>query len=254
MVAHRLLADRRPVMKSTSQNAPLRRVPDTSCQDESNGAVFDSSAILVRMEIAERRYELPGSRTFALALLWVTVAWNVVEGVIAIGAGAMAGSIALVGFGLDSFIEVTAAGILLWRLRLPEEDERAEQRERMARRLVGSTFLALAVYIGCQTAYVLMTGSEPDVSSIGMLLALVSLLIMPGLGLLKRWNARPLASPALIAESTETLVCSYLSATLFIGLSLNAVFGWWWADVAAALAMVPFIVLEGLEGLRGDDD
>jgi divalent metal cation (Fe/Co/Zn/Cd) transporter len=185
-------------------------------------------------------------------LLWLTIAWNVVEGIAAVSSGLMARSVALVGFGLDSFIEVTAAGILLWRLSLPDHDEAAERREAMAHRVVGVTFLLLAAYIAAQTVYTLTVGGEPDASSVGLVLAGISLIAMPGLGLVKRWNARRLGSRALIAESMETLICSYLSLTLLIGLGANAAFGWWWADIAAALAMVPWIMKEGMEGLRGE--
>lgn len=175
----------------------------------------------------------------------------------AVASGVVARSVALVGFGLDSFIEVTAAIILLWRLGLPDHHERAEGRERAAHRVVGATFILLAAYIAAQAAYALAVGEEPDESRVGLALAVLSLAVMPLLGLAKRRNARRLRSRALIAESTETLVCSYLSLTLFIGLGANAALGWWWADIAAALAMTPWIVKEGLEGLRGegcDDD
>ena len=193
-----------------------------------------------------------GSITLARSLLWLTVAWNAVEGVVAVSAGFIAGSVALVGFGLDSFIEVTAAAILLWRIGLLDDDERVEQRERLAHRIVGATFIVLACYIMAQTAYVFATGDEPESSAVGVILSIVSLLVMPVIGLAKRWNARRLGSRALVAESTETLVCSYLSLTLFIGLAANAMLGWWWADPIAALAMVPWIAKEGLEGLRGE--
>lgn len=193
-----------------------------------------------------------GSITLARSLLWLTVAWNAVEGVVAVSAGFIAGSVALVGFGLDSFIEVTAAAILLWRIGLLDDDERVEQRERLAHRIVGATFIVLACYIIAQTAYVFATGDEPESSAVGVILSIVSLLVMPVIGLAKRWNARRLGSRALVAESTETLVCSYLSLTLFIGLAANAMLGWWWADPIAALAMVPWIAKEGLEGLRGE--
>jgi divalent metal cation (Fe/Co/Zn/Cd) transporter len=193
-----------------------------------------------------------GSTSLAVLLLWLTVAWNVVEGFIAVGAGIVAGSVALIGFGLDSFIEVAAAGILLWRLRLSDEDERAESRERVAHQIVGVTFIVLSVYIFAQTGYVLATGNEPESSSVGLVLAIVSLMVMPAIGVMKRWNAMRIGSRALIAESTETLVCAYLSLTLFIGLGAHIAFGWWWADVAAALSMVPWIAKEGLEGLRGE--
>jgi len=197
---------------------------------------------------AQRR----GSLTLATALLWATLVYNVAEGAVGVTAGAVAGSVALMGFGLDSFIEVTAASVLLWRLRMPDTDPAVEARELLARRIVGATFVALAVYILAQAAYVLATGSEPDSSPVGIGLAVASLALMPALGLAKRRNARQLHSHALIAESTETLVCSYLSVTLLIGLGANAAFGWWWADIAAALAMVPWIAKEGLEGLRGE--
>lgn len=193
-----------------------------------------------------------GSRRLAVLLLWFTAAWNVIEGIVAVTSGLAASSVALVGFGLDSFIEVSAALILLWRLGLPDHDERAESRERAAHRVVGITFMALVAYIVAQAAYAFAAGEQPEASGVGLVLAIVSLVVMPGLGLAKRRNARRLRSRALLAESTETLVCSYLSATLFIGLAANAALGWWWADVAAALAMTPWIMKEGLEGLRGE--
>ncbi len=193
-----------------------------------------------------------GARPLATALLWFTLAWNVGEGVIAVSSGVVAGSVALVGFGLDSAIEVIAAGVLIWRMRLPEHDEGVERREQIAHRVVGSTFIALALYIAAETIYILATGNEPAVSPVGLGLAMAATLVMPVLGLTKLWNARRVGSRALIAESTESIVCSYLSLTLFIGLGANAIFGWWWADIAAALAMVPWIVKEGLEGLRGE--
>jgi divalent metal cation (Fe/Co/Zn/Cd) transporter len=188
----------------------------------------------------------------AVTLLRVTAGWNVAEGVIAITSGIIAGSVALIGFGLDSFIEVAAALILLWRMRVGDGDPRLEARELLARRVVGATFIALAAFIIAEVAYVLAGGHEPEVSQVGITLAVLSLAVMPTIGLMKRSNARRLGSRALIAESTETLVCSYLSLTLFIGLGANALLGWWWADLVAALAMVPWIAKEGIEGLRGD--
>ena len=204
------------------------------------------------MSLLTERGAAAGSRRLAISLLWLTAAWNVVEGIVAVTSGILARSVALVGFGFDSFIEVTAALILLWRLSLPDHDERAEGRERAAHRVVGSTFIALSVYIATQAAYAIVAGEEPDESQVGLALSVLSLVVMPVLGLAKRRNALRLQSRALIAESTETLVCSYLSLTLFIGLAANAALGWWWADIAAALAMTPWIVREGLEGLRGE--
>lgn len=191
-----------------------------------------------------------GSRPLALALLWVTIAWNVVEGAIAVSSGVIAGSVALVGFGLDSFIEVTAAGVLIWRL----QEERDASRERIAHAVVGATFIALAAYIIVESTYVFATGAEPDVSPVGIGLAVASLVVMPALGLLKRRNALRLGSAALVAESHETLICSYLSIALLAGLALNAIAGWHQADVIAALVMVPWIVKEGIEGLRGEHE
>jgi divalent metal cation (Fe/Co/Zn/Cd) transporter len=191
-----------------------------------------------------------GSMRLASALLWATLAYNVLEGIIAVSAGIRAQSVALVGFGLDSGIEVTASVILLWRMQ--SSGELSERRELIARRVVGATFLVLAAYIVIQVAYTLLVGDQPESSTLGLWLAIASLTLMPALGLLKRWNAQRLHSHALMAEASETLVCSYLSAALFAGLALNAAFGWWWADIAAALAMTPWIVKEGIEGLRGD--
>jgi divalent metal cation (Fe/Co/Zn/Cd) transporter len=193
-----------------------------------------------------------GSVSLARTLLWITLGWNVIEGFIAVTAGVTAGSVALVGFGFDSFIEVAAASILIWRLTAAHDDPRAEHRETVAHRVVGVTFLVLAGFIVVESVYVLGAGNDPGSSTVGIALALASLAVMPALGLTKRWNARLLGSPALVAESTETLVCSYLSLTLFIGLAVNAATGWGWADVLAALAMVPWIVKEGLEGIQGE--
>ena len=193
-----------------------------------------------------------GSTALAMTLLWITLAWNVAEGVIATWSGIAAGSVALVGFGLDSAIEVTASAVLIWRLQLAEGDERSESRERTAHRVVGATFIVLAIYIAAEVIYTLVVGNEPDTSGVGLALAIAATLVMPILGFAKRRNALQLGSPALVAEANETLVCSYLSFTLFFGLAANALFGWWWADIAAAMAMVPWIVKEGLEGLRGE--
>ncbi len=188
-----------------------------------------------------------GSRPLAIALLWLTIAWNVVEGAVAVTSGAAAESVALVGFGIDSFIEVTAAAVLIWRLGA----ERDASRERIAHAVVGATFIALAAYIAGDAAYVFATDAEPEASGIGLALAVASSITMPAIGLLKRRNAVRLGSPALVAESHETLICSYLSVSLFAGLALNAVAGWHLADVVAALVMLPWIVKEGIEGLRG---
>jgi divalent metal cation (Fe/Co/Zn/Cd) transporter len=180
--------------------------------------------------------------------------------VIALASGAAAGSIALIGFGLDSLIEVSAAAVLLWRLSLEtrgvdrHEIERAEHR---VRRFVGGTFLALAAYVTAQAGVTLWTRAAPEESLVGIALAAASLVVMPLVAWGKLRAAREIGSAALRAEAKETLACSYLSFALLIGLAANAAAGWWWADPAAALAMVPWLVREGLEGIRGetcDDD
>jgi divalent metal cation (Fe/Co/Zn/Cd) transporter len=190
--------------------------------------------------------------SLALILLWLTIAYNALEGVIAITAAGLAGSVALMGFGLDSFIEVTAASILVWRLNAGQQSDGARRREHVAHQVVGATFVLLAAFIAAQIVYVVAVGGQPESSRLGLALAVASLVLMPALGIAKRLNATRMNSPALIAESTETLVCSYLSLTLFVGLGANALFGWWWADLAAAAAMVPWILKEAAEGIRGE--
>ncbi|MEK6530121.1 MAG: cation transporter [candidate division NC10 bacterium] len=188
-------------------------------------------------------------------LEWFTIGWNSVEAVVAIGAGLLAGSIALVGFGLDSVIETGAGGIVLWRLRREvagAHDDHVEQAERVALRFVGLTFVALGLYVLYESAHKLWSREAPAESWIGMGLALVSLIVMPLLAFRKRAVARALRSRALAADAVETLVCAYLSLTLLLGLGLNALAGWWWADPVAALAMLPLIFKEGVEALRGD--
>jgi len=188
-------------------------------------------------------------------LLIFTLVYNVAEGIIAIGSGVVAGSIALVGFGLDSFIEVFAAGMLLWNFgHLVSGQEGHEGTARKVEAAIGITFFALAAYITAEAVFILAGGNEPEESLVGIGLAVASLLIMPALGLSKRSCARRLCIRALEAESVETIVCSYLSFTLLLGLGLNAAWGLWWADPIAALAMVPYVLKEGWEAWRGEHD
>jgi divalent metal cation (Fe/Co/Zn/Cd) transporter len=190
-----------------------------------------------------------------LWLVGATMAYNVIEAGVALWFGASAESIALLGFGLDSVIECAAAGVLLWRLSLqargadPEQLERAEQR---VHRFVGATFLALASYVTAQASLTLWRADPPEESIPGIILAAASLVIMPLVSWGKLRAAREIPSAALRAEAKETLACSYLSFTLLLGLALNAAVAWWWADPAAALLMVPWLVREGLEGIRGE--
>jgi len=187
----------------------------------------------------------------ALGLVIGTLAYNVIEAVVALWSGTEARSIALLGFGLDSVIETVAAGMLLWRLwhgvRGATEQKLAEM-DRRVYRVVGVTFVALAAYIVFQSAWTLIGRIQPHESTIGIGLAIVSVIVMPLVSIGKIRAARHLRSVALLAEAKETLACSYLSLTLLLGLLLNSTLGWWWADPAAALLMVPWIVKEGIEG------
>jgi divalent metal cation (Fe/Co/Zn/Cd) transporter len=184
-------------------------------------------------------------------LEYLTIGWNSLEGVIAVGAGLAAGSIALVGFGLDSVIEVTSGAALLWRLHTdaPEKRERAEQ---VALRVVGASLLALAAYVAFDALKSLLTREPPEASYAGIAVAALSLVVMPVLARAKRRVAARLDSRAMRADSRQTDICAYLSAVLLGGLILNALFGWWWADPAAALVMVPIIGREGVGALRGE--
>ena len=185
-------------------------------------------------------------------LEYLTVAYNSLEGLIAIGAGLLAGSIALVGFGFDSVIEVISGITLLWRLYADVDEHRRERVENRALRIVGASFLLLAAYVLFDAVKAIVLREPPDESMIGIALAAVSLVVMPLLVRAKRRVAREIGSRALDADATQTALCTYLSAILLAGLLLNATLGWWWADPAAALIMVPIIVREGLEGIRGE--
>jgi len=187
-----------------------------------------------------------------LRLEWFTVGWNVIEGVVAIGAGLLAGSVALVGFGVDSSIEVISALGLLWRLRTagPEATVAEESAaERRALYVVAATFFLLAAYIAFEASTALVGREEPERSTVGLVLSLLSLVIMPALAYGKQRTGRELGSRALVADSVETWVCSYLSLALLAGVGLHALFGWWWADAVGALAMLPVIVWQGWETL-----
>ena len=184
-------------------------------------------------------------------LEYLTVGWNLCEGVIAVAAGAAAGSTALVGFGLDSFIESSSGAALIWRLRhATGGDER--RRERVALKLVGASLLLLAAYVAADAVLSLVRREPPEASAVGVALAIVSLVAMPLLARAKRRVAARIDSRALAADSRQTDICAYLSALLLAGLALNAAFGWWWADPAAALVMTPIILKEGVGALRGE--
>jgi divalent metal cation (Fe/Co/Zn/Cd) transporter len=190
-------------------------------------------------------------RWLAVALLLVTLLYNVAEGVIAIYGGIEAESLVLLAFGADSYLEVLAAGAVLWRLSYRDEEagERAEQR---AMRLIGTTFLVLAAAVVFQSVLALAGGHAAEESRLGLLLLTASLVMMPLLSLAKLWTAARGAIAALAAEARETVACSYLSLTAFAGLLATALFGWWWLDAVVALLLVPWLVREGLEGVRGE--
>lgn len=190
-------------------------------------------------------------------LEYFTIGYNSLEGLIAVVAGLIAGSIALVGFGFDSLIEVTSGAVLLWRLQADVDEARRERVEAISLRIVGACFVVLAIYITLDSVKSLIRREAPEESLVGIVLAAVSLIVMPLLVRAKRRVARGIKSNALMADSKQTELCTYLSAILLGGLLLNALLGWWWADPVAALIMVPIIVKEGIEALRGetcDDD
>jgi divalent metal cation (Fe/Co/Zn/Cd) transporter len=189
-------------------------------------------------------------RERALRIEYFTIFWCALEALVGLLAGVLAGSIALVGFGLDSVLEVVAGAALVWRFRQP--GEREDEAESRALRIVGVTFFVLAAYVSYESLGDLWLRRQPKESLAGIVLAAVSLVVMPLLGRAKHGVSRHLGSRALQADAMETYLCALLSLTLLVGLGLNAALGWWWADPAAALVMVVFMIHEGLEALRPD--
>ena len=188
-----------------------------------------------------------------IVLEYLTIGWNGVECLVAVGAGVFAGSIALVGFGIDSAIESASGAALLWRLHAERRGKNVEKLERTALKMVGTSFLLLAVYVACDSALTLIERKGSERSFVGIVLAIASLIVMPLLARRKRNAARNLNSAALRADSRQSSLCGYLSAILLGGLVLNAIAGWWWADPVAGLLMVPIIAKEGKEAFSGDD-
>jgi divalent metal cation (Fe/Co/Zn/Cd) transporter len=184
-------------------------------------------------------------------LEYFTIGYNSLEGLVSIAAGAIAGSVSLIGFGLDSIIEVTSGTALLWRLHHDLDRSRREQVERITLRIVGGCFIALAAYIAYESGSTLIGHESPERSIPGVIIAAVSVVVMPLLARAKRRVASEIGSAAMHADSRQTDFCTYLSAILLGGLLLNAVFGWWWADPIAGLVMVPIIAKEGVDGVRG---
>lgn len=184
-----------------------------------------------------------------LQLEYLTIGWNLLEALVGIVIAVVSGSVALLGFGLDSGIEVFSGAVLLWRLQ--SDRSRGESAERAAIRLVGASFLILSAYILYDASTALFLKKPPQKTLAGIILAMVAVLVMPILARAKRRVARDLGSGALHADSRQSDFCAYLSGILLIGLLLNATLRWWWADPVAALAMVPMIAREGVEGVQG---
>jgi divalent metal cation (Fe/Co/Zn/Cd) transporter len=186
-----------------------------------------------------------------IKLEYLTLGWNGLEALVAIVSGLISGSIALMGFGLDSIIEMSSGAVLLWRLRSDADVSRRERVERIALRIVGVSFVLLAAYVAVEAIRSLWLREHPGESIPGIVIAALSLMVMPLLARAKRRVASGINSGALHADSRQTDICAYLSAILLGGLILNAVFGWWWADPVAGLIMVPIIGRESVEALRG---
>ena len=206
-------------------------------------AVRPRARLVVHPPLSEAAWVRGGRRLGAL-----TVGYNLLEAVVSIGARWAAGSTALLGFGVDSLVESGSGVVVLWRLQHPD---RHMQREARALQLVGVSLLLLALYVAVEAVRSLVAREAPSPSVVGIALAISSLVVMPWLARQKRRVARALGSGAVQADSRQTSICAYLSAILLAGLGLNALLGWWWADPAAALAMTPLIVREGLEAVQG---
>jgi cation diffusion facilitator family transporter len=193
-----------------------------------------------------------------LRLEYLTVGWNIVEGLIAVGAGLAAGSIALIGFGVDSFVETISGAVLIWRLSAEArgnlDEESVERVEERAERFVGVAFLVLAAYVAFEAVRSLLNQEAPLASPIGIALTALSIVVMLWLARAKKRTGEALGSRALVADAQQTYACWYLSVVTLVGLALNAVFGLWWADPVAALGIVVLLVKEGIEALRGEGD
>jgi len=185
-------------------------------------------------------------------LEYFTIAWNSLEGLVAVVAGAIAGSISLIGFGIDSFIEVTSGATLLWRMSVDANKHTRERNERLSIRVVGVCFIALAVYVACESVFDLIARKTPEHSVPGILLACVSLVVMPILSRAKKRVASELGSTAMKADAKQTDFCVYLSGILLTGLLLNAALGWWWADPLAGPVITPIIANEGVQAVKGE--
>jgi divalent metal cation (Fe/Co/Zn/Cd) transporter len=198
-----------------------------------------------KLTIGREAISLRGKR-----LEYFTIIWNALEGFVGIAAGVFSGSISLVGFGVDSPIEVTSGATLLWRMSVDSDVEKRERNEKLSLRIVGFCFLVLAVYVTYEAVSDLRRKSAPEHSIPGIILACVSLIVMPILSQAKKNVGKSLGSAAMNADARQTDFCVYLSVILLAGLALNAVLGWWWADPVAALTMVPLVAKEGFDGMK----
>jgi divalent metal cation (Fe/Co/Zn/Cd) transporter len=204
----------------------------------SSGSRYQST-VLERQAVLRRRIRL---------LVAATITYNVVEAVVALAAGTVASSVALIGFGLDSVIEVSSAAAVAWQFA----GANPQRRERTALRVIGWSFFALASYVTVEAVRSLLGAGEAERSSVGIVLVAVSVVVMPFLSLAQRRAGRELGSASAVADSKQTLLCTYLSAAVLLGLVLNAALGWWWADPVAALVLAVLAVREGLAAWRGD--
>lgn len=196
---------------------------------------------------------LPAARRLVLQrrIRWIvaaTITYNVIEAIIAIAAGTVASSAALIAFGLDSIVEVLSAAAVAWQFAAPDP----HRRERVALRLIAISFFGLALFVSVDAIRALLGFADPEHSPVGIALAAISLAIMPVLSWFERRTGRELGSASAVADSKQTLICSYLSAALLVGLLLNSLLGWAWADAVAALVIAAFAVKEGVEAWRGD--
>jgi len=199
--------------------------------------------------------DAPGRAALVRRGLWLnyaTIAYNSLEAVVSLVAGIVAGSVSLVGFGIDSVIEVTASGAAQWRLRSDLDHARRERVERVTLRVIGWSFVALAAYVAVDSLTSVWLRERPERSVVGTGILVLSVVIMPALARAKRRVARALGSAALEADAMQTSLCAYLSVIALVGVALNTLFGWWWCDPAAALAMVPIIAKEGVQSIRGE--
>lgn len=200
-----------------------------------------TSAILTpdRTEVLRRRIRI---------VVAITITWNVIEAIVALSAGAAASSAALIGFGLDSIVEVLSAAAVAWQFAAPDP----QRREKTALRVIAVSFIGLAAYVSVDAVLSLAGLRDPEHSSMGIAIAALSLLVMPFLSWFERRTGRELGSASAIADSKQTLICTYLSAALLAGLLLNSLLGWEWADSVAALVIAALALREGIEAWRGD--